>query len=190
MTGRGERLRDCALAIFVSSFAAAGCNEGSPARPVFVPLPPPVDAGSDSSPYGLCPGDMDASYSSLFTQMFATTGCGTDKVNACHSPSGAQPIDEGGTGSLLDFTLDARAVYEELLGADGGGVVAQNVQGSLEGGLRVVPGDADASLLFIKFAMPGASDPAYGEAMPPDVAPCPQAIDTLQAWINQGAPEN
>jgi hypothetical protein len=131
---------------------------------------------------------MDASFSSLVTKMFTTKGCGPDD-SACHSARGAAPIAAGGTGSLLDFTVDAHAVYQELLGPDGGGAEASNVQGNVPA-VRVLPGDADASLLYIKLAMPFTQCPAYGEAMPPTGLPCPPVLDAVQSWIDLGAPEN
>jgi hypothetical protein len=180
------------LVMLLASGATPGCDEGAPARPVFVSLSSPsASVGADAGVvihYAVCPEGMDASFSSLFTKMFATTGCGTND-QSCHSTIGAAPIAEGGTGSLLNFTEDAHAVYLELLGPDGGGAVASNVQGNVPG-LRVAPGDADASLLYIKLAMPLTSCPAYGEAMPPTGLPCPPVLDAVQSWIDLGAPEN
>jgi hypothetical protein len=119
--------------------------------------------------------------------MFATESCGVGESYDCHSSTGSSPMSEGGTGNLLDFSLDAAAVYAELLG-DGSGQPAVNVDG--DAGrvvLRVSPGNADASLLYIKVAMTAAIDPRYGRAMPPSAVPCPAVIDTLRAWIDDGA---
>lgn len=181
------------FAMLVAIAALSGCEEGAPASPVFVPLQPPpqsasAGAGSEAGViYAVCPGGMDASFSSLLTKMFATTACGTND-GACHSKVGAAPIAAGGTGSLLDFTEDAHAVYLELLGPDGGGAVASNVDGGPV--LRVDPGNPDASLLYIKLAMPETEEPGYGQAMPPTGLPCPPVLDAVNTWINNGAPEN
>jgi hypothetical protein len=126
-------------------------------------------------------------FPSLLTKMFATSSCGTDKAYDCHSTTGALSWAEGGTGSGLDFSLNAAQVYAELLG-DGGGMPANNVGGDAGGViLRVVPGDASASLLYIKMAMPTARDPRFGLAMPPIGLPCPATLDAVRAWIDDGA---
>jgi hypothetical protein len=119
--------------------------------------------------------------------MFATGSCGARTSYDCHSPTGSLPVAEGGTGNLLDFSLDAAAVYAELLG-DGSGQPAVNIDGDAGGVvLRIAPGSPDASLLYIKVAMVGTSDPRYGKAMPPTALPCPAVVDTLRAWIDDGA---
>jgi hypothetical protein len=130
---------------------------------------------------------MAPTFPSILTQMFATASCGVGTSYDCHSSTGSLPRSEGGTGNLLDFSLDAAAVYAELLG-DGGGQPAVNVDGDAGGVvLRIAPGNADASLLYIKVAMVAASDPRYGKAMPPSALPCPAVDDTLRAWIDDGA---
>jgi hypothetical protein len=137
--------------------------------------------------YGLCPDAMGPTFPSIVTQMFATASCGASMAFECHSSTGALPRVEGGTGSLLDFSLDAEAIYAELLG-DGSGQPGVNIQGDAGGViLRVAPGQPDASLLFLKLAMPTEFDPRYGQAMPPNVLPCPAAIDAVEAWIVDGA---
>ena len=79
-------------------------------------------------------------------------------------------------------------MYAELLGADGGGQRSVDAQGDAgEVVLRVAPGDASASLLYIKLAMTALYDPRYGEAMPPVDTVCPAAIDAVKAWIDDGA---
>ena len=137
--------------------------------------------------YRLCPDAMAPTFPSILTQMFATASCGAGRSYDCHSTTGALALSEGGTGSQLDFSLDAAAVYAELLG-DGSGQPAVNVDGDAGGVvLRIAPGNADASLLYIKVSMVAASDPRYGKAMPPDELACPAVDDTLRAWINDGA---
>jgi hypothetical protein len=104
----------------------------------------------------------------------------------CHSTSGASATT--GAGNLLDFTLDASAVYHELLGADGGGQRATNVNGTAKV-LRVVPGDAGASMLYIKLTLLTNNDPHYGAGMPLGAAGsvCPAAVDAIKTWIDKGA---
>jgi hypothetical protein len=184
----------------------SACDAGSPASPTLDAGGPSgasgMDAGgaaidatmSEAAPVitggvgPLCPDAMSASFESIFSQMLSTGGCGTGRSFDCHSSTGALPAAEGGTGSLLDFSLDAATVYEELLGTDGGGQPAVNVDGDAGGVLlRVAPGDAGASLLYIKLALPTAFDPVYGKAMPPTQVVCPSALDAVKAWIDNGA---
>jgi hypothetical protein len=119
--------------------------------------------------------------------MLATGSCGVSGAFDCHSSTGALPRAQGGTGSLLDFSLDAAAVYAELLG-DGGGYPSTNVNG--DAGrlvLRVAPHNAHASLLYLKLALPTETDPRYGTAMPPTGLVCPPALDAVKTWIDDGA---
>lgn len=152
-----------------------------------------IDAGSDtSSPtvYSVCPDGMAPSFSSISTRMLSTGSCGSSQ-NDCHSSTGALPKPEGGYGSLLDFSLDAATLYKALLGADGGGHPATNVDGDAGGALlRVAPGNADASFLYIKLAMPAVIDPRYGVSMPPGEAVCPATVDAVRSWIDNGAAAN
>jgi hypothetical protein len=191
-----------ALGAFVGNGA---CGQGQPASPVEEagPALTSMDASAlDSSTvmpmpdvvasptYAVCPDGMAPAFSSLLTKMFATAGCGAGAAYDCHSSTGALPRDAGGTGSGLDFSIDAAAVYAELLG-DGGGAPSNNIDGDAGGVvLRVAPGDPAASLLYIKLAMPNASDPRYGEAMPPTGLPCPSAVVAVGSWIEAGAPAN
>ncbi len=191
----------CGLAALAS---ATGCDAGSPARPAFdggtfaatgadggEGFDATVGEAASGSMGGLstlCPDGMVATFPSIFFQMLSTGGCGAGQPYDCHSSTGTLPKAEGGTGSLLDFSLDAAVVYEELLGVDGGGYPAVNVDGDAGGVvLRVAPGDADASLLYIKLALVTLSDPRYGRAMPPTQIVCPSALDAVKAWIDDGA---
>jgi hypothetical protein len=170
--------------------SVCACDEGSPAAPVFEGGVSELatDAGLEAGPmYAVCPPDIDASYGSLLTQMFATSSCGTDRVLNCHSASGAAPR---GTGNLLDFSVDAAAVYEQLLG-DGGGHSSTNLSGTARV-LRVVPGDASASMLYIKLILTAPADKNYGAGMPLDFpgSVCPEAVEAVKKWIDEGAPRN
>jgi hypothetical protein len=194
----------------VTALVALGCNAGAAATPALEEGGTPADAGhdataSESGPdagsdaatdagsdagtvsYDICPDGMAPSFPSIFTQLLSTGSCGTGSFY-CHSSIAALPQAEGGTGSLLDLSLDASAVYAELLGPDGGGYPATNVAGDAgEVVLRVAPGDAGASLLYIKLALTTLRDPRYGMAMPPAQTVCPTAIEAVKAWIDDGA---
>jgi hypothetical protein len=146
-----------------------------------------TDAESDGS-YSVCPPGISATFSSILTTMLATSSCGTNRGALCHSAAGAAPT---GTGNLLDLSADASAVYEELLGPDGGGAWAANIAGSAHV-QRVVPGDASASFLYIKLTLKALVDPQYGQVMPSGYpgAVCPEALDAVKQWIDQGAAAN
>jgi hypothetical protein len=201
-------------AIFVlamaSGVAASACDEGSPASPQYqggdaggpsssgggdagddAGMDSGADADVEAGPvYAVCP-DMDASFGSIYTQMLSTGSCGTHVKNNCHSTSGASGVT--GTGNLLDLSLDASAVYAELLGPDGGGQPSTNIQGDRDAGiLRVVPFDAGASMLYVKLTLKTNADPTYGSGMPRPTpgSVCPQVLDAVKAWIDQGAPQN
>ncbi len=189
--------------LLAAAFVASGCDEGLPATPAGLPLtqpassapPPPItdagvspDADAGRPPvYRVCPdGGLDASFASIFTGMLTDPGCGS-ALSSCHSTTGAML-----TGNQLDLSLDASAVYAELLGPDGGGQLAANVAADAgELVLRVAPGDAGASLLYIKLTLMGF-DPRYGWGMPYDQpgSVCPPAVSAVKAWIDDGAKSN
>jgi hypothetical protein len=190
----GARDRGWVALAVVCVLGAAGCDTGSPASPAFegglgALTVDAGGAGEGGGTYAVCPPDMDASFGSIYAQMLVPNAtCGTTTQFNCHSASGAAPT---GTGNLLDFSVDAAAVYEQLLG-DGGGHASTNLSGSVHNVLRVVPGDASASYLYIKLMLTTAADPQYGAGMPL-TAPgsvCPAALEAVKAWIDQGAPRN
>ncbi len=163
-----------ALVVLGLGVSSAGCSDGGDGA---------ANAAAPDGGYAVCPPGLDASFDELRTRMFATRSCGADQAHNCHSTSGAAAV-----GTFLDFTLDAGAVYAELLGPDGGGQPAANVAGDAKV-LRVVPHDAGASMLYIKLTLKTAADPHYGAGMP-FTAPgsvCPEALDAVRAWIDQGA---
>ena len=201
VTCRSVRALSLSIGFSLLAIATSDCSGGAPAHPGLEPaadatvgdaglVVPPGDASADAAApapyYGLCPDAMGPTFPSIVTQMFATASCGTNAQFDCHSTTGALSRSEGGTGSLLDFSLDAATIYAELLG-DGSGEPAVNIEGDAGGLLRVAPGQPDASLLYIKLAMPTGFDPRYGLAMPPNVLPCPAVLDTVRAWIDDGA---
>jgi len=177
------------------ALAASGCDSGSPASPAFQSTAGEADTGGEAGQaeagFAVCPPDVDATFGSIYTQILSTPSCGTNNPITCHSSSGSLSA-----GNLLDLSLDAGAVavYAALLGADGGGYLSTNEDhppGS-EGGvsvLRVVPGDAAASMLYIKLTTKSSNDPQYGSGMPL-TAPgsvCPATLAAVQGWINAGA---
>jgi hypothetical protein len=171
---------------------ASACDAGEPASPtnglpVPTGTPPTPDGGpGDSGPaYAVCPDGMDASFGSILTKMFATQSCGVS-MSACHSELGAV------MAGSLDYSAEAGTVYEELLGDAGKGQPAKNVQGLATGLVRVVPGDASASYLYIKLTLTKTKDKQYGDGMP-QLTPgsvCPEALEAVKAWIDDGAKQN
>lgn len=188
----------------------AGCNTGSPASPgvdastsdggveASEAAAPDGDAdgatdasedGGESDAdaeagYAVCPEGLDATFGSIYGEMLSPEAgtCGATGFG-CHSTSGARS-----SGNRLDFSLDAAAVYAELLG-DGGGYPSTNVAGDAGGiVLRVAPGDAGASMLYIKLTLTG-SDPRYGAGMPlfTPGSICPPALEAVKQWIDTGA---
>jgi hypothetical protein len=174
--------RVAALAAGVAAIAAAvstaACSDGSPSSPAA------PDAG-----FAVCPTGIDPSFTSILTKVLATSSCGVDVTGDCHSHSGASDVT--GTGNMLDYSLDAGAVYAELLG-DGGGHPSTNLAGNAGRIPRVAPFDAGASMLYIKLNLTTRADPRYGAGMPL-TAPgsvCPATLDAIQTWIDQGAANN
>jgi hypothetical protein len=187
------------LALATVAALASGCDEGSAASPTFdsVEGGAVVDATVDAGPtYAICPDGMDATFGSIYTLMLSKpssqTGCGSANPTGCHSTVGSSAAN---AGTLLDFSLDASAVYAELLGPDGGGQRAANVDDFNNHVLRVVPFDAGASMLYIKLTIgPAATDGAptpYGSGMPYNDpgSVCPAAVQAVADWINGGATE-
>jgi hypothetical protein len=165
------------------TIAVSACNSGSPASPA---AEPPVEAGvEETAPAIVCPPGMDASWGSIYTQMIGTASCGANS-DTCHTTkarnNGASPID---------YSLDAGAVWAELLG-DGGGAPAGNFDHPDAHFLRVAPGDAEASMLYHKLIVDSGNDPVYGAGMPltNPGGVCPAAVSAVADWINGGAPNN
>ena len=181
-------MRAAAIAL-AFALAASGCDNGSPASPVFQSTAGEAEAGTAlmEAGFAVCPPAVDASFGSIYTQILSTPSCGTDNPITCHSSSGSLSA-----GNLLDLSLDAGAVavYAALLGADGGGVRSTNEDHPDVFVPRVVPFDADASMLYIKLTISSSNDPRYGSGMPL-TAPgsvCPATLQAVQDWINAGAP--
>jgi hypothetical protein len=181
-------MRETAIAIALA-FVTAGCDTGSPASPIFESTPGVDDAtveGDGGATYAVCPTGIDASFGSIYGLMLsppATCGSAND---SCHSTAGAMNLD------ALDFSLDPGGVYVALLGPDGGGQVSFNLDHPDVKVLRVAPGDAGGSMLYIKLVTTSSDDPNYGSGMPL-TAPgsvCPATVAAVRDWINAGAAQN
>jgi hypothetical protein len=188
-------MKGVALALLLAA-GVCGCDVGSPASPTFeggvsetIPDATTLDGGEDGDAttmtYAVCPPGMDASFGSIFGEMLSTDqSCGTGHRLNCHSTSGASP---GGTGNGLDFSEGGAFAYKQLVN-----VPAVNLAGNVHPILRVVPGDASASFLYIKLTLMTSVDNAYGAGMPIDNpgSVCPAALEAVKTWIEQGAPQN
>lgn len=191
-------VRAAALVAVACAVGACG-SEGSPASPSY--QGGPVSDASADAGYAVCPPDLDASFSDLLGRMFSTqASCGTGTAFNCHSPTGASPAGVGHglnmalVDSGVDGGLDPAAIYAELVNhkAANVGCIPSLVDGGCPNIDRVVPGDAGASLLYIKLTLTNTTDPVYGAGMPLN-APgsiCPEALDAVKTWIEQGAKMN
>lgn len=159
-----------AAALVALSVAGLGCSSASGE---------PSDAGAaDTGNYAVCPPGLDASFDDLLGRVMATTSCGTGNQTSCHSAKGAVAA-----GDLLDFTAEAGTVYANLVNKP-----ATNISGDVPV-LRVAPGDAGASMLYIKLTLKTVNDLHYGAGMPLTTpgSVCPEALDAFKTWIDNGA---
>lgn len=194
-----------AAALVAVACAVGACgSEGSPASPSFRggsvldATSVPADGGDAS--YAVCPPGLDASFTDLLDRVLSTqASCGTATPFNCHSPSGASAFGIGHSLNMaladsgVDGGLDAAAIYAELVNhpAANLGCIPTADAGCPELD-RVVPGDAGASLLYVKLTLRTTTDPVYGAGMPLS-APgsiCPEALDAFKTWIDQGAKMN
>lgn len=201
-------MRRGSLVLLVTSLGTGACNGGSPASPrLDASLPDGEgeasgpdgavdenqgtndagedgDAGDGEAGYAVCPEALDASFGSIYGSILSPEAGSCGAVGfGCHSTIGAQE-----SRNMLDFSLDASAVYAELLG-DGGGYPARNIAG--DAGhvvMRVAPFDAGASMLYIKLTLT-QNDPRYGAGMPlyTPGSICPAALEAIRQWIDTGA---
>ncbi len=190
-----------AAALIAAACAVGACSsEGSPAAPSFQGGAVSDAATAADASYAVCPPGLDASFSDLLGRVLSTqASCGTATPFNCHSPSGASPLGVGHglnmalADSGVDGGLDAAAIYAELVNhkAANMGCIPTGDAGcpSID---RVVPGDAGASLLYIKLTLRTTNDPLYGAGMPLSQpgSICPEALDAFKTWIDQGAKMN
>lgn len=189
-----------AAALVAVACAVGACSsQGSPASPSFQGEPV-ADAAPDVH-YAVCPPELDASFSDLLGRMLSTQeSCGSGTVYNCHSPTGASAagVGHGLNMALVDSGveggLDPAAIYAELVNhkATNLGCIPSLVDGGCPDIDRVVPGDAGASLLYIKLTLTTTTDPMYGAGMPLSTpgSICPEALDAVKTWIDQGAKMN
>jgi hypothetical protein len=141
--------------------------------------------GNSSGPeFAVCPPNLQPTFSIINSQILTTSSCGTTG-SGCHSHQGSMD-----TGNGLDFSSDP---YHALLGPDGGGAPAFNISGDAGRPLkRVVPGDPANSFLVIKLSLTSHTDPQYGAGMPLPTpgSVCPATLQTIEQWIDAGAPNN
>jgi hypothetical protein len=143
-----------------NSCVAGQCHEGTRACPLLAPA-----------------------YSSIDQNLFKVS-CGAKNGN-CHSAEGAA------TSSGLDFSGDA---WSNLVNVRALNIMHDADAGVVDVGVLVAPGKPDASFLVTKLTLKTAHDPRYGSGMPADnigaIADCPQALDPIVQWIQNGAPRN
>jgi hypothetical protein len=186
-----------AAALVALACAIGACSSrGSPASPSYQGAPV-SDAAAGDAGYVVCPPGLDASFSDLLGRVLSTqASCGTSTQYNCHSPTGA---GASGAGNLLNFALadsgvdgglDPAAIYAELVNHQDAHVWC--VGASCPSMERVVPGDAGASLLYIKLTLKTTADPNYGAGMPLATpgSVCPETLDAFKTWIDQGAKMN
>jgi hypothetical protein len=191
-----SRVRVWLAATSVAAAAAScGCSsQGSAASPTWQAVAEydatAADASVEAGPsYTVCATDLDASFSSLLANVFDTPSCGTNRTNNCHSFAGSRGT---GGGSLLSFEGDAGDVYAELVGPDGGLIRSTDVDYFSANIPRVVPGDAGASMLYVKLTLDAGNVMPYGGGMPQQNpgSVCPAVLDAVRTWIDQGAKPN
>ncbi len=121
---------------------------------------PPIDRGCD--PIAGRPINLNVRWDQVWQALNDRGGC----TSGCHL--GAAPA------AVLDFSSRQLAIYY-LVGQ-------QSTQGDA---MRVVPGNAAASLLYQKI---GCSAPAVGQPMPPPDGRLPEDVQGMvYDWIEQGA---
>lgn len=136
------------------------------------------EAGSAAAPMGSTPSSASggAAFARVMDVLRNEHGC---IGGFCHGSAG---------GLNLQATLVEQ--YSALLGTDCTGAPAgdPSVGGMCAGRVRVVPGDAEASVLYQKIAR----KPQCGTAMPPPGATAAELtaaeIEVVRSWIERGAP--
>lgn len=131
-----------------------------------------------AEPWTVCPDDLQPTYADIHARVLSQS-CGTGGTG-CHSAEGG--VYSGG----LDMETDAHLA---LLGPDGLGAPAQNIEGSVTGLRRVVPGVPDESLIIFKLSTTNESEGPYGRGMPRPTpgSICPESLDAIRLWIEGGA---
>ena len=116
------------------------------------------------------------------------------------SDRGDDPVNPGGGDDPVSFSADVQIIFNDRCigchGQNGNGNLdlrAGNAYANLVGvdsfgysGMRVVPGDLDASVLYRKLT--GAT--GVGDAMPSDGALPASTVAIIGDWIAEGAMDN
>jgi hypothetical protein len=136
-----------------------------------------VDAGADTRDAAAADTAADAeeeapTWTQVYTTVIAT------KCAPCHTTAGGTGISSG----HLDMTTQA-AAFTNLVNVAAGGTACAGM------GTRVVPGNADGSLLYLKVSV---DDPTpCGGKMPLGGPALPEAqAEMIEEWIDDGAPNN
>jgi hypothetical protein len=165
------------------ALACSGCEESAarkaargPARDAGVNAPiSSGDAGEYVFPcFNLPPPSGAPTFLAVYREVFCVAGCAD---SYCHGSRG----ESGG----LSFETPAIA-YAQLVGASAGPAPAAGPIGCASSELlRVVPGDAQRSLLYRKLS---DAAPPCGARMPLDRRPLSASqLEQLRTWIERGA---
>lgn len=152
-------------ALVLGTVLLAGCGGGSS-----------QDAASDPScTYPTLasptPGTTPSWSATLIPMFRASCGSGTA---SCHGAGQSLRI-------VFDPTHSPATVYTDVV----------NVPSPQSGALRVKPGDAAGSWVYVKVTQASPGGGGYGTQMPQSLPPlCTGAVDTLRVWIDAGAPNN
>ena len=167
-------MRILVTTIFVGALVAvAACGDDDDTTGTTTPTPAPTPAPTTMP---TTPPPSQTTPTPTFTDVYAII---TNRCISCHFTSSGIGISLG----HLDMSTQANA-FSNLVNVPAGGVSCGS-----SGLTRVVPGNANASLLYNKVA-PGVPAPC-GDKMPLALASLSQAeTDTISGWINGGANNN
>ncbi len=120
---------------------------------------------------------IEPTWTAIYDSIIVDGGC-----VGCHGPGPASFIDQ----SQLDLS-DKDAAYAALVGAPAAGMPCGD-EGAAD---RVVPGDADGSMLVHKLedGLPDGGE-VCGDSMPLGVLLPPSQIAVVRQWIDDGAMDN
>ena len=124
---------------------------------------------------GGAPAGQDMAQDLKFSEIRGTTFKNSCNFSSCH--------DSKAKAGGLDLQTDA---HGSLVGVDP--VIAAAKAKGLK---RVVAGDEQKSLLYLKLVLPGMSDPDLGKRMPDTGQTLDAAsIEQIKRWIKRGAPND
>jgi len=135
------------------------------------------DGDNSAPPVELLPCDGSVCFQEVFDDVLFNTPAYRCADAFCHGI---------GAGDL--FIIDKQSAYEALVTvAAAGPAIGEGITACADTGLaRVEPGDAEASLLFLKVS---ETMPPCGEPMPQDPALMltTEHIELMRTWIDEGA---